>query len=109
MDEDTCMVHTAWRAARFFAHESCGKCSPCREGTKRIYEILTRITEGKGKEEDLDKLEELGNTVQDTSLCGLGESCANHLLSTLKYFRQEYLAHIRLKVCPEKGCKALAL
>jgi NADH-quinone oxidoreductase subunit F len=107
MDEHTCMVHAARRAAKFFYHESCGKCTPCREGTKRIYEMLVRITEGQGVEEDLDKLREIGRIMQCSSLCGLGESGANFMLSTIKYFEPEYLAHIRHRVCPEDGCKAL--
>jgi NADH-quinone oxidoreductase subunit F len=109
MDEDVCMVHAARRAARFFSHESCGKCAPCREGTKRMHEILIKITDGKGKESDLELMRELGETVQGTALCGLGESCANFILSTLKYFRHEYMMHIKEKACPEKSCKALAV
>jgi NADH:ubiquinone oxidoreductase subunit F (NADH-binding) len=94
---------------RFFLHESCGKCTPCREGAKRMYEILTRITEGRGEEADLEKLRELGHVMHATSLCGLGESAPNHVVSTIKHFEYEYLAHIRHKVCPQAGCKALAL
>ncbi len=103
MDEDVCMVHAAKRAAKFFARESCGKCTPCREGTKRMHEILTRITDGKGMESDLELIRELGEGVQETSLCGLGGSCANFILSTLKYFRHEYLIHINGRACPEKA------
>ncbi|MDA8088363.1 MAG: NADH-quinone oxidoreductase subunit NuoF [Nitrospiraceae bacterium] len=103
MDEDVCMVHAAKRAAKFFARESCGKCTPCREGTRRMREILERITDGKGRESDLDLMKELGEAVQETALCGLGGSCANFILSTLKYFRHEYLTHIHGTACPEKA------
>ncbi len=103
MDEDVCMVHAAKRAAKFFARESCGKCAPCREGTKRMHEILQRITDGNGKESDLELMRELGETVQETSLCGLGGSCSNFILSTLKHFRHEYLMHIHGTACPEKA------
>ncbi len=103
IDEDVCMVHAAKRAAKFFAHESCGKCTPCREGTKRMHEILERITDGSGRESDLELMRELGEGIQETSLCGLGGSCANFILSTLKYFRHEYLMHIHGTACPEKA------
>lgn len=108
MDEDNCMVDIARFFLEFTVDESCGKCTPCREGTKRMLEILERITEGKGTMEDLDKLEELGNTIKNTSLCGLGQTAPNPVLSTLKYFRDEYEAHVKEKRCPAGVCSALA-
>ena len=107
MDENTCMVDTARYFTNFLQNESCGKCVTCREGTQRMYEILTDITEGNGKESDLDLLAELGQVVKDASLCGLGQTAPNPLLSTLRYFRDEYLAHINEKKCPAGVCKAL--
>ncbi|WP_456399210.1 NADH-quinone oxidoreductase subunit NuoF [Mesoaciditoga sp.] len=107
MDEDTCMVDVARYFLQFSADESCGKCTPCREGTRKMLEILDRIVEGKGKMEDLDMLEELALTIKDTALCGLGQTAPNPVLSTLKYFRDEYEAHIKEKRCPAKSCKAL--
>ncbi len=107
MDEDTCMVDVARYFLRFSAEESCGKCTPCREGTKKMLEILDRIVSGRGKMEDLDKLEKLALTIKDTALCGLGQTAPNPVLSTLKYFRNEYEAHIKDKKCPAKACKAL--
>jgi NADH-quinone oxidoreductase subunit F len=107
MDEDTCMVDVARFFLSFTQKESCGKCTPCREGTKRMLEILTRITEGQGKPEDLEVLERLGNVVRNTSLCGLGQTCPNPVLSTLRYFRHEYEAHIFDKKCPAHTCRAL--
>jgi len=107
MDEDTCMVDVARYFSNFLQEESCGKCVTCREGTQRMYEILTDITEGRGKEEDLDLLEELGATVRDASLCGLGQTAPNPVLSTMRYFRGEYLAHITEKRCPAGVCRAL--
>ena len=91
----------------FICDESCGKCSPCRIGTKRILEILTRITEGKGTMEDLDTLEELSKTIQKNSLCALGQTAANPVNSTLRHFRDEYIAHIVEKRCPAHVCKSL--
>jgi ferredoxin len=91
----------------FICDESCGKCSPCRIGTKRILEILTKITEGKGTMEDLDTLEELSKTIQTNSLCALGQTAANPVNSTLKHFRDEYIAHIVDKKCPAHVCKNL--
>ena len=91
----------------FTQHESCGKCTPCREGTKNMLAILTKIVEGKGTMEDLDTLEELAEVVKESSLCGLGKSAPNPVLSTLKYFRDEYIAHIRDKKCPAGVCTAL--
>ncbi len=108
MDEDNCMVDIARFFLEFTVEESCGKCTPCREGTKRMLEILERITEGKGTMEDLDRLEELGSTIKSTSLCGLGQTAPNPVLSTLKYFRDEYEAHVKEKRCPAGVCSALA-
>ncbi len=107
MDEDTCMVDVAKFFLDFTQNESCGKCTPCREGTKRMLEILTRISEGKGKEKDLEILERLGNMIIKTSLCGLGKSAPNPVLSTLRHFRDEYEAHIKEKRCPAHVCKNL--
>lgn len=107
MDEDNCMVDIARFFLGFTVSESCGKCTPCRIGTKRMLEILTRITEGKGEMEDLDKLEELARYVQANALCGLGQTAPNPVLSTLRYFKDEYIAHIQDKRCPAGVCKAL--
>ncbi len=107
MDEDNCMVDVAKFYMEFICDESCGKCSPCRIGTKRMLEILTRITEGKGTMKDLEELEELGRSVQANSLCALGQTAANPIISTLTHFRDEYLAHIVDKTCPAKVCKNL--
>ena len=107
MDEDTCMVDMAKFFLDFTVDESCGKCTPCRVGTKRILEMLDKITSGKGTMEDLDKLEELCNYVKANSLCGLGQTAPNPVLSTLKYFRDEYVAHIVDKKCPAGVCKDL--
>ena len=107
MDEDNCMVDVAKFYMEFICDESCGKCSPCRIGTKRMLEILTRITEGNGTMEDLQELEELGNTVKNNSLCALGQTAANPIMSTLTHFRDEYIAHIVDKTCPAKVCKNL--
>ncbi len=107
MDEDTCMVDTARFLMAFMQDESCGECVPCRMGTKRMLEILTRITQGEGKEEDIELLEELSGGIKDTSLCGLGQTAPNPVLSTLRYFRDEYDAHIKEKRCPALVCKAL--
>ena len=108
MDEDNCMVDIAKFFLGFTVDESCGKCTPCRIGTRRMLEILERITEGKGEEGDIEKLEELGNTIKATALCGLGQTAPNPVLSTIRYFRDEYEAHIREKRCPAGACKALA-
>lgn len=108
MDEDNCMVNISKFYLTFTCDESCGKCTPCRVGNKRLLEILTRITEGEGTMEDLDKLESLGNAIKDTALCGLGQSSPNPVLSTLHYFRDEYIEHVTEKLCPAKECKALA-
>ena len=107
MDEDTCMVDIAKFFLEFTVDESCGKCSPCRIGTKRLLEILDKITSGKGTLEDIDKLEELCHSVKDSAFCGLGQTAPNPILSTLKYFRDEYVAHVVDKKCPAGVCKAL--
>jgi NADH:ubiquinone oxidoreductase subunit F (NADH-binding)/NAD-dependent dihydropyrimidine dehydrogenase PreA subunit/(2Fe-2S) ferredoxin len=107
MDEDTCMVDIARYYTNFLQEESCGKCSTCREGLQRMNEILTNITEGKGKTGDIALLEELGGVVRDASLCGLGQTAPNPVLSTIRYFRDEYIAHIEEKRCAAGVCKAL--
>ncbi len=107
MDEDNCMVDVAKFYMEFIVDESCGKCSPCRIGTKRMLEILTKITEGKGTMEDLDKLNEIASVCQNNSLCALGQTAANPILSTLKQFKDEYIAHIVDKKCPAHVCKNL--
>ncbi len=107
MDDHTCMVDIAKYFLGFLEDESCGKCFSCREGTQRLKEIVTRISEGRGREEDLDLLADLGWMVKETSLCGLGQTAANPVLSTLRYFRDEYLAHIRERRCPAKVCREL--
>jgi NADH:ubiquinone oxidoreductase subunit F (NADH-binding)/(2Fe-2S) ferredoxin/NAD-dependent dihydropyrimidine dehydrogenase PreA subunit len=106
MDEDTCMVDIARYYTNFLKGESCGKCSTCREGIQRMNEILTNITEGRGNIEDLALLEELGKVIKDASLCGLGQTAPNPVLSTLRYFRDEYIAHIEETRCPALVCKA---
>mgnify|MGYP000851712273 CR=1 FL=1 len=107
MDDDACMVDVARFFLEFCQDESCGKCAPCRIGTKRMLEILERICEGKGVEGDVERLIELGNTIKDTALCGLGQTAPNPVLSTIRYFRHEYDAHIREKRCPAGVCSAL--
>jgi len=107
MDEDNCMVDIAKFYLEFTVDESCGKCTPCRVGNKRLLEILTKITEGKGTEEDLVNLKELAETIKDTSLCGLGQTAPNPVLSTMKYFMDEYEAHVKEKRCPAGVCKNL--
>jgi NADH:ubiquinone oxidoreductase subunit F (NADH-binding)/NAD-dependent dihydropyrimidine dehydrogenase PreA subunit len=107
LDETDCMVNIAKFFLEFTQAESCGKCVPCRIGTKRLLEILTRITKGEGREGDIELLEKLSSSVKATSLCGLGQTAPNPILSTLKYFRDEYEAHIRDKKCPSKVCKDL--
>lgn len=107
MNEDTCMVEVARFFMSFTQRESCGKCIPCREGTKRMLEILEKIVAGNGTVEDLDLLKEIADTVKNTALCGLGKTSANPVLSTLEYFHDEYLAHVVDKVCPAKQCKGL--
>ncbi len=107
MDEDTCMVDMARYFLGFTKFESCGKCTACREGVLQMHSVLTDIVSGKGREGDIELLEELGNAVRDGSLCGLGKTAANPLLSTIRYFREEYEAHIHDKYCPAGQCKAL--
>ena len=107
MAEDTCIVEVARFFMNFTQHESCGKCVPCREGTKNMLKILERIVKGNGTMEDLDTLEELAHAVNDGSLCGLGKTAPNPVLSTLKYFRDEYISHIKDKKCPAGVCTAL--
>ena len=107
MDEDTCMVDMAKFFLEFTIAESCGKCTPCRIGTRRLYEILEKITSGNGELSDLDRLEELAQHIKEISLCGLGQTAPNPVLSTLRYFRDEYEAHIVDKKCPAGVCKAL--
>ncbi len=107
MDEDTCMVDLAKFFLEFTVDESCGKCPPCRIGTKRMLEIVTRITEGKGTLEDLDKLEILAKNIKNAALCGLGQTAPNPVLSTMKYFRDEYIAHVVDKKCPAGVCKSM--
>jgi len=107
LDEDDCMVDIAKFFIKFSEDESCGKCTPCREGTKRMAEILERITSGKGSVEDIDKLERLAKLVKKASLCGLGRAAPNPVLSTLEHFREEYLAHVSQHKCPAKRCTAL--
>ena len=107
MDEDTCMVDVARYFMDFLADESCGKCAPCREGTRQMLKILTNITEGEGKEGDIELLEELSEVAREAALCALGKSAPNSFLSTLRYFRDEYEAHIKEKRCPALSCKEL--
>lgn len=107
MDEDNCMVDIAKFFLEFTVEESCGKCTPCRIGTKRMYEILDRITTGSGTLKDLDELEELAEFITQNSLCGLGQTAPNPVLSTLRYFRDEYIAHVTDKKCPAGVCKEL--
>lgn len=107
MDETTCMVDVARFFLNFTQNESCGKCTFCRIGTKRMLEILERITEGKGKEGDIETLLELGQNIKDNTLCGLGQTAPNPVLTTIKYFREEYEAHIKDKKCPAASCSAL--
>ncbi|MEX1326682.1 MAG: NADH-ubiquinone oxidoreductase-F iron-sulfur binding region domain-containing protein [Desulfobacterales bacterium] len=107
MDEDTCMVDVARYFIEFLTDESCGKCVPCREGLRQMHRILTNITRGKGKDGDIELLEELSETAVEASLCALGKSAPNPFLSTLRYFRDEYEAHINDKRCPSLSCKAL--
>ncbi len=106
-DEDTCMVEFARFFMNFVQEESCGKCVPCRLGTKAMLEVLTRITEGKGQEDDIEYLLELGEQIRESSLCGLGQTAPNPVLSTIRYFRDEYEAHIQDGCCPARVCKSL--
>ncbi|MGC9214578.1 NADH-quinone oxidoreductase subunit NuoF [Athalassotoga sp.] len=107
MDEDTCMVDVARFFLQFTADESCGKCTPCREGTYEMLQILDKIVNGEGTMEDIDMLEKISRVVSKTALCGLGQTAPNPVLSTLRYFRDEYEAHVKEKRCPAKSCKAL--
>ncbi len=107
LDEDNCMVDIAKFYLQFTVDESCGKCTPCRIGTKRLYEMLCKVTEGKATLDDLDKMEQLCYYIKDNSLCGLGQSAPNPVLSTLKYFRDEYIAHVVDRRCPAGVCKSL--
>lgn len=107
MDEDDCMVDIAKFFITFSQAESCGKCTPCREGTKRMLEILQRITSGRAEPDDLEYLERLAKLVKKASLCGLGRAAPNPVLSTLEHFRDEYEAHVYDKKCPAKKCTAL--
>lgn len=107
MDETKCMVNLAKFYLGFTVDESCGKCTPCRIGTKRMLEILERITEGKADEDDIEKLERLAVNIQTASVCGLGQTAPNPILSTLRYFRDEYMEHVKNKRCPVGECKAL--
>jgi len=109
MDEATCMVEVARFFLSFTQSESCGKCTPCRLGTRQMLEILTRITEGEGRDEDIDTLLSVASTVKDCSLCSLGKTAPNPVISTIKYFREEYEAHIREKKCPAAVCEALMI
>jgi len=107
MDEDDCMVNIAKFYLDFTVEESCGKCTPCRIGNIRMYEILDKITKGHGTEEDISELKSLGETIKETSLCGLGQSAPNPVISTIKWFPDEYEAHVKDKKCPAKACKSL--
>ncbi|MGB2582910.1 MAG: FAD-dependent oxidoreductase, partial [Dehalococcoidia bacterium] len=109
LDDSTCMVEIARYFLSFTQTESCGKCIPCRLGTKQMLEILTRITQGKGRDEDIDTLLNIADTVKECSLCGLGQTCPNPVLTTIKYFRDEYETHIKEKKCPAAVCDALMI
>ena len=108
MDEDNCMVDIAKFFLEFTVDESCGKCTPCRIGNKRLLELLTKVTEGKATMEDLDRMEQLCNYIKANSLCGLGQTAPNPVLSTLRYFREEYIAHVKDKVCPSTYVRNLS-
>ena len=107
LDEDNCMVDIAKFFLQFTVDESCGKCTPCRVGIRRMLEILDKITEGKGTLEDIDRLEKLATNIKGTALCGLGQTAPNPVLSTIRNFRDEYIAHVVDKRCPAGVCKAL--
>lgn len=107
MDEDDCMVSVARFFLDFTVEESCGKCTPCRIGNKRLLELLNKITEGKATEKDLQTLQTLGKVIKDTALCGLGQTSPNPVLSTLDNFYDEYIEHVRDKTCRAKQCKSL--
>jgi NADH-quinone oxidoreductase subunit F len=107
LNEDDCMVNIARFYLEFTVEESCGRCGPCRLGNKRLLEILTDITEGRGTEADLAELRELSQSIMDTSLCGLGQTAPNPVISTMKYFWDEYEAHVKDKRCPSGVCQKL--
>jgi NADH-quinone oxidoreductase subunit F/NADP-reducing hydrogenase subunit HndC len=107
MDEDTCMVDIAKFFLEFTVDESCGKCTPCRIGTRRLYQFIEKITNGEGELEDLDKIKELCAHMQSTSLCALGQTTPNPVISTMHYFADEYIAHVKDKTCPAGVCKNL--
>jgi len=107
MDDTACMVDVARYFVEFLVEESCGKCSSCREGLKHMYAVLTRICSGEGREDDIELLEDLCEVIGSASLCGLGTSAPNPVLSTLRYFREEYETHIQRKKCPAKVCRPL--
>jgi len=107
MDDRSCMVEVARYYANFLAEESCGKCTPCREGLRQMLTLLTDICEGRGKEGDIELLNELGETLEGSALCALGKSAPNPVLTTIKYFRSEYEAHIRERYCPAGVCSGL--
>jgi NADH-quinone oxidoreductase subunit F len=107
MDEDTCMVDVARYFINFLTEESCGKCVPCREGLRQMHRVLSRITQGEGNQGDIELLEDLSAIAVEASLCALGKTAPNPFLSTLRYFREEYEAHIKEKRCPALSCKAL--
>jgi NADP-reducing hydrogenase subunit HndC len=109
MDEDTCMVNVAKYFLGFLKDESCGKCTPCREGVSQMLHILDRITLGEGEEGDVEKLEQLGKLLEGTALCALGKTAAYPVMSTVRYFREEYDEHIQHQRCPAKECKGLFL
>jgi NADH-quinone oxidoreductase subunit F len=109
MDENTCMVEVARYYLKFLSEESCGKCIPCREGIKRMLEILEDMCTGKGREEDIELLLEISETVKEASLCGLGKTAPNPVITTIKYFRDEYLAHIKDRRCPAGICRELTV
>ena len=107
MDEDNCMVDIAKFFLEFTVDESCGKCAPCRIGTRRLLEEITKVTEGKATMEDLDKIEDLCMAIKSSALCALGQTAPNPVISTLRFFRNEYISHIKDKKCPAHVCKAL--
>jgi ferredoxin len=107
MDEETCMVDVARYFLNFTQEESCGKCVPCRIGNKQLVDILNKITEGEGEEKDLEKMEDLSKTIKSGSLCGLGQTAPNPVLTTLRYFRKEYESHVKSKTCTALVCKGL--
>ncbi len=107
MDEETCLVDIARYFLEFLSDESCGKCTPCREGIRQMLKILTNMTQGKGREGDIELLQELAEATRGASMCALGKTAPNPVLSTLQYFREEYEAHIREKRCPALSCKEM--